>query len=73
MSNSKSSASGGGLGVCGVLTVLFVALKLLGVAPVAAWSWIWVLSPLWIGAATVLAILGLFLLVAFIAHVVFNR
>jgi hypothetical protein len=31
----------------GALTVLFVALKLLGKI---SWSWIWVLSPIWVGA-----------------------
>lgn len=34
------------LGFFGVLTILFIALKLLGVI---AWSWVWVLAPLWIG------------------------
>ena len=29
-----------------VLTIVFVALKL---CHVIAWSWVWVLSPLWIG------------------------
>lgn len=29
-----------------LLTVLFVGLKLTGYI---AWSWVWVLSPLWIG------------------------
>lgn len=37
--------SSGGIGFCGVLTVLFIALKLTGFIH---WSWIWVLSPLWI-------------------------
>jgi hypothetical protein len=32
-----------------LLAVIFVVLKIVGVAPVAAWSWIWVLSPLWGG------------------------
>lgn len=40
-SNSKS----GGLGLCSVLTVVFVVLKL---TKVITWSWWWVLSPLWI-------------------------
>lgn len=30
----------------GVLLVVFIVLKLTGVI---AWSWLWVLSPLWIG------------------------
>lgn len=46
-SSSSSSASSGGIGLVGLLTVLFVGLKLTGYI---AWSWIWVLSPLWISA-----------------------
>jgi hypothetical protein len=38
----------------GVLTLLFVALKLSGAVD---WSWWWVLSPLWIGIALGLLIL----------------
>ena len=34
-----------GIGFVGLLTIAFIVLKLLGVI---AWSWIWVLSPLWI-------------------------
>ena len=44
MSNSSSSSSGG-IGFTGLLTVLFVGLKLTNVI---AWSWVWVLSPIWI-------------------------
>ena len=46
MSNSSSNSSG--LSLAGVLTVVFVVLKLVGVI---TWKWIWVLSPLWIGFA----------------------
>ena len=46
MSDSSSSSSGG-IGFTGLLTVLFVGLKLTNVI---AWSWVWVLSPLWIPA-----------------------
>ena len=42
---SSSNASSGGIGFCGLLTVLFIALKLTGFI---GWSWLWVLSPLWI-------------------------
>ena len=38
-----------GLGCLGVVGIVFVVLKLLSVPPVAAWSWLWVLSPFWIG------------------------
>ena len=41
---NNSSDSGGG-GFVGLLTILFTALKLTGFI---AWSWWWVLSPLWI-------------------------
>lgn len=44
--NSSSSASAkGGVGFCGLLTIVFIVLKLLGKID---WSWIWVFSPLWI-------------------------
>lgn len=35
----KSAAQSCGIGVLGLLGVLFVALKLIGVSPVAHWSW----------------------------------
>ena len=52
--------SGGGIGFIGLLTIAFIVLKLIGVI---AWSWIWVLSPLWITAIIiiVLFIIGLIL------------
>ena len=33
------------IGFAGLLAILFITLKLTGVI---AWSWLWVLSPLWI-------------------------
>ena len=51
MNDSKS----GGISFAGALQVVFIVLKLLGVIH---WSWLWVLSPLWIGIAiTILAVL----------------
>lgn len=47
--------SSGGIGFVGALTILFIALKLTGVI---AWSWWWVLSPLWIGFGLWLLIVG---------------
>jgi hypothetical protein len=46
-----------GSGLPVLLAVLFIALKLCGVI---AWSWVWVLSPLWIGLAIGLVILIIF-------------
>jgi hypothetical protein len=46
--SSSSAASGGGIGLAGVLGVVFVVLKLTGHID---WSWWWVLSPWWISFA----------------------
>lgn len=40
----------GGIGFTGLLTIVFIALKLLGAI---TWSWWWVLSPIWIPIAIV--------------------
>lgn len=45
MNSNRNSSSG--IGICGVLTIVFVVLKLVGVIN---WSWLWVLCPLWINA-----------------------
>lgn len=50
MSNN-SSKSAGGIGFASVLTIVFVVLKLCNVI---SWSWLWVLSPLWISFAVCL-------------------
>lgn len=47
-SNSSASASSSGIGFCGLLTIVFIVLKLIGKI---AWPWIWVLAPLWISFA----------------------
>ena len=54
--NKKVSVSGG-IGFCGVLTIVFVVLKLIGVIN---WSWLWVLAPLWIEfvATIIICIIG---------------
>lgn len=48
-----------GMGICSALLVAFIVLKLVGVI---TWTWLWVLSPLWIPLALLLG----FLLVAII-------
>lgn len=54
-----------GIGFVGLLTILFIALKLTGYI---TWSWWWVLSPLWISAIAsvviALAVVGVAALVA---------
>jgi hypothetical protein len=49
-----SNETGGGIGIVGALTLIFVVLKLVGVI---GWSWWWVLSPLWISFGLGLVIL----------------
>jgi len=51
---SSSESSSGGIGFTGLLTVLFVGLKLTNVI---AWPWLWVLSPLWIPLLSLIIIL----------------
>lgn len=41
----NNSNKGNGLGLCDVLAIVFVILKLVGVID---WSWWWILSPIWI-------------------------
>lgn len=64
---SGSSAAGGGIGFVGLLTIAFIILKLCGVIN---WSWWWVLSPLWISAGLVVAVLLIIGIVCLIAHLV---
>lgn len=54
MADNKSTVSSGGIGFAGLLTIAFVVLKLCGVI---AWSWWWVISPIWISVALVLVLL----------------
>ena len=45
---SNNSNSGGGIGLCNVLFIILLTLKLLGVISI---SWWWVFSPLIVGFA----------------------
>lgn len=54
--STTSNTSGGGIGVAGILGIIFVCAKVFGVAPIASWSWWWVLCPFWIGMAIVLCL-----------------
>jgi len=44
----------GGVSFFGVLTVLFIGLKLSGIIH---WSWMWVLAPVWAPSAIILIVL----------------
>ena len=64
MATITNNSSSGGIGFIGALTILFIALKLLDKIK---WSWIWVLSPMWI---TTLIVLIIFLVVVIIAGII---
>lgn len=57
--SKESNASSGGICVFGLLGIVFVVLKLLGITAVAEWSWWWVTLPFWFGIAMVLGILAI--------------
>lgn len=62
-SDGGSHETNTGIGFLGALTLLFIALKLLGKI---SWSWVWVLCPLWIPAACGLIIILFFLIIFFL-------
>lgn len=51
----------GGVGFVGLLTIAFIVLKLTGLI---AWSWLWVLSPIWISVAVVVFIVFVGIMIA---------
>ena len=44
---NKRGSAAGGMGLCSTLTIVFIVLKL---CRLIQWSWLWVLSPMWISA-----------------------
>jgi hypothetical protein len=62
MTQSKVvNVGSGGIGLPGLLTVAFIVLKLAGVI---SWSWLWVLSPIWIPLSICLAVIVFALIMA---------
>lgn len=51
--SSSSQSTSGGIGFFGLLTVVFVTLKL---THNIDWSWWWVLAPLWVPPAVLLGL-----------------
>jgi len=51
MSKVTTVVTSGGMSFTGLLTIIFIVMKLMGWGMVATWNWLWVLSPLWIGLA----------------------
>lgn len=61
MSKENSSSSSSGIGILGLLGIVFVTLKLCGVIN---WSWWYVTMPFWGGIALFLAIIAIVFLFA---------
>ncbi len=70
MSKENSSSSSSGIGILGLLGIVFVTLKLCGVIN---WSWWYVTMPFWGGIALVLAIVAIALILAAVGAVVKSR
>jgi hypothetical protein len=56
-----------GIGFFGILTILFIAFKLLGIIE---WSWWWVLSPIWISGLFVIFIIIIVIILMIIREIV---
>ena len=61
----KKGGSAGGIGFVGLLTIAFIVLKL---CKIIKWSWLWVLSPIWIYAAIVIAVMLIIVVLAIIKY-----
>lgn len=62
--SDNSNTQSGGIGFCGLLTIVFIVLKL---THIINWSWWWVLAPSWIPLGIIvffLIVIGLVMLIA---------
>ena len=50
-----NSSSSGGIGFFGLLTIVFIILKLLGHI---AWGWAWVLAPIWLPITVIVGLVA---------------
>ena len=60
LNNQGSGSVNGGISILGLLGLIFIVLKLVGVI---TWSWVWVLAPFWIPTAIFLAVLFIMLII----------
>lgn len=49
----KNNGTTGGVSFVGLLTIVFIVLKLCNVI---TWSWLWVLSPIWISVSIAIVV-----------------
>ncbi len=62
--STQTTTRSGGISFLGLLAIVFITLKLVGVSAVATWSWWWVVSPLWIPLAIALTVFAVILIFA---------
>jgi hypothetical protein len=62
MSKDNKQIQAGGINFFGLLAIVFITLKLTGYI---AWSWWWVLAPLWMPLPVLLVIFAVIFLFAF--------
>lgn len=67
---SKESTASGGIGVAGLLGVVFVTLKL---CKVIDWSWWWVTCPFWAGLVILIVVLALVIPIMVIWDLIFKK
>lgn len=54
MNNTNNTNDSKGIGFVGLLTIAFIVLRLTNII---TWSWLWVLSPLWIYAIVIVVLI----------------
>ena len=64
---TKTATTGSGVGIAGLLGIVFIVLKLTGVI---AWSWLWVLAPFWVPAALFVVVVVPVLFVVVVAAII---
>ena len=58
---NKSSTSSGGIGFVSGFLITFIVLKLTGYVD---WSWLWILSPLWIAGGIAIFVVAVYIGIA---------
>lgn len=67
---TNNAVNTNGIGFCGLLAIVFITLKLIGIIN---WSWLWVLSPIWIPFAIWLAVIVILLICAAIKGIIDSK
>lgn len=55
----NNNVRSGGISFTGLLTIVFITLKLMNII---TWSWVWVLSPIWISLILLIVLLIIFVI-----------